>query len=471
MAPTVVRAGFVALAAAGGFGIVLYVAAWALMLWTGRGTGRGVPEEGLGPPDRVLATALVTVGLLLLVQGLGLGFDPSVSLPLVLVGLGLLVTWHRFGVETLITGREAAARSRWASFSPGSESPGRSRSRRPGRRPRRRPAHGRGRGRPRPRQPPRSRGSYATSLRSGASASARRNVRASLRTSTTRSSRRSRSSSAPAAIPSGPQRSLGGRSGSCGPGSTARTAIGVQALCGGARGRLRRGRAAPRHSRARGRRWWRAGRSRVVEAMGAVREAVVNAARHAETDRIDVYAERDPTVSACTCATPVEVSRPRRCRRTGRGYESRWSGGWSVLEARRRDVFSGEGTEVELRLQRARDASRGRGRRPRARARRCAYRAGGACGRHRRGGDVLEAIEVIARSGRTSFCWTFIFPAAEARPSSWARSTGRRDGLPRTVRVRRCRGRRRGDPVGCPVRDEGHLGRRARARDRARRGR
>jgi signal transduction histidine kinase len=110
VAPIVVRAGFVALAAAGGFGIVLYVAAWALMLWTGRGRGRGVPEEGLGPPDRVLATALVTIGLLLFVQGLGLGFDPSVSLPLVLVGVGLLVTWHRFGMETLITGRDAAAR-------------------------------------------------------------------------------------------------------------------------------------------------------------------------------------------------------------------------------------------------------------------------------------------------------------------------------------------------------------------------
>ena len=80
------------------------------MLWTGHGRGRGVPKEGLGPPDRVVATMLVTVGLLLLVQGLGLGFDPSVSLPLVLVGLGLLVTWHRFGVETLISGRDAALR-------------------------------------------------------------------------------------------------------------------------------------------------------------------------------------------------------------------------------------------------------------------------------------------------------------------------------------------------------------------------
>jgi signal transduction histidine kinase/phage shock protein PspC (stress-responsive transcriptional regulator) len=110
VAPIVVRAGFVVLAAAGGFGIVLYVAGWALMSWTGRGKGRGVPEEGLGPLDRVLASALVTVGLLLLVQGLGLGFGSSVSLPLMLVGLGLLVTWHRVGMGTLVTGRDAAAR-------------------------------------------------------------------------------------------------------------------------------------------------------------------------------------------------------------------------------------------------------------------------------------------------------------------------------------------------------------------------
>jgi signal transduction histidine kinase len=110
VAPIVVRAGFVVLAAAGGFGIALYLAAWALMWRTGRAGGRGVPEEGLGPPDRVLAIALVTAGLLLLVQGLGIGFGSSVSLPLVLVGLGLLVTWHRVGVGTLITGRDAAAR-------------------------------------------------------------------------------------------------------------------------------------------------------------------------------------------------------------------------------------------------------------------------------------------------------------------------------------------------------------------------
>ena len=48
---------------------------------------------------------------------------------------------------------------------------------------------------------------------------------------------------------------------------------------------------------------------RVIEAMGAVREAVVNAARHADTDRIDVYAE--------TGADGLTVY----VRDTGRGFE------------------------------------------------------------------------------------------------------------------------------------------------------
>jgi signal transduction histidine kinase len=110
VAPIVVRAGFVALAAAGGIGIALYLAAWALMSWMGRPTASAAPGEGLGPPDRVLAAALLTVGLLLLVEGLGLGFDPSVSVPLSFVGLGLLVAWHRVGLGTLVTDRGTTGR-------------------------------------------------------------------------------------------------------------------------------------------------------------------------------------------------------------------------------------------------------------------------------------------------------------------------------------------------------------------------
>jgi signal transduction histidine kinase len=110
IAPIVVRAGFVALGAAGGIGILLYVAAWTLMAWRGRAPAVGAPVEGLGPPDRVLATAVVTVGLLLLVEGLGLGFDPSVSLPLAIVGLGLLVASHRVGLGTLIADRRTTGR-------------------------------------------------------------------------------------------------------------------------------------------------------------------------------------------------------------------------------------------------------------------------------------------------------------------------------------------------------------------------
>ena len=88
------------------------------------GEAAACPRKGSGRPTASSQPPSWPSGLLLLVQGLGLGFDPSVSLPLVLVGLGLLVTWHRFGVETLITGRTRLRGSRWASFSPVSESRG-----------------------------------------------------------------------------------------------------------------------------------------------------------------------------------------------------------------------------------------------------------------------------------------------------------------------------------------------------------
>ncbi len=84
--------------------------------------------------------------------------------------------------------------------------------------------------------------------------------------------------------------------------------------------------------------------------MGAVREAVVNAARHAETDRIDVYAETGPTVSACTCDTgrgfAPEAVPPDRAglRESVVGRMERLGGTAAVTSS------PGEGTEVELRL-------------------------------------------------------------------------------------------------------------------------
>lgn len=93
--PLVVRAGFVALTAAGGVGLVLYAVAWAVMALAPPAPARSGHLEGLGRRERILGVALVVVGLALLVQSLDLGFDSSVARPVGLVGLGLLIAWHR----------------------------------------------------------------------------------------------------------------------------------------------------------------------------------------------------------------------------------------------------------------------------------------------------------------------------------------------------------------------------------------
>jgi signal transduction histidine kinase/phage shock protein PspC (stress-responsive transcriptional regulator) len=110
--PVVVRAAFVLLGAAGGLGVLLYVLAWAVMAAFGGTAGRPpTPVEGLGPLDRVLGVALTTVGVLLFVQAAGLGFDGRTSWPVLLVGLGLLLAWHRRRLGAFVEpGRSAALR-------------------------------------------------------------------------------------------------------------------------------------------------------------------------------------------------------------------------------------------------------------------------------------------------------------------------------------------------------------------------
>jgi signal transduction histidine kinase len=110
--PVVVRAAFVVLAAAGGLGVALYVLAWLVMGWLGeRMATDSEPIDGLGDLDRVLGVALVTSGLLLLVQALDLGFGRRTALPVVLVGVGLLLAWHRRRLGAFVDGgRNAAVR-------------------------------------------------------------------------------------------------------------------------------------------------------------------------------------------------------------------------------------------------------------------------------------------------------------------------------------------------------------------------
>ena len=109
--PLVVRVAFVVLAAAGGLGVLLYLAAWAAMAALGGPPGAAPRVDGLGPVDRVLGVALTTVGLLLLVEAVGLGFSWGTAWPVLLVGAGLLLAWHRKRLGTFVEpGRNAALR-------------------------------------------------------------------------------------------------------------------------------------------------------------------------------------------------------------------------------------------------------------------------------------------------------------------------------------------------------------------------
>jgi signal transduction histidine kinase len=110
--PVVVRAAFVVLAAAGGIGVLLYLLAWgAMAAYGGTAERASGPVEGLGPLDRVLGVALTTVGAVLLVQAVGLGFDGRTLWPVLLVGLGLLLAWNRKRLGAFVEpGRSAALR-------------------------------------------------------------------------------------------------------------------------------------------------------------------------------------------------------------------------------------------------------------------------------------------------------------------------------------------------------------------------
>ena len=109
--PVVVRAAFVLLAVAGGLGVLLYLVAWILMAVFGGAARPSAPVEGLGPLDRVVGVAMTTVGVLLFVQAAGLGFDARTSWPVLLVGLGLLLAWHRKRLGAFVEpGRNAALR-------------------------------------------------------------------------------------------------------------------------------------------------------------------------------------------------------------------------------------------------------------------------------------------------------------------------------------------------------------------------
>jgi signal transduction histidine kinase len=110
-----VRAAFVVLAVAGGWGVLFYLGAFVVMAATTR-RHPDVPytpvPKGSRPSDRVLAVVLVVMGLLLVIQTLGGGFRSSIAWPTALVGLGALVVWYRGRADGLVAATSGGATAR-----------------------------------------------------------------------------------------------------------------------------------------------------------------------------------------------------------------------------------------------------------------------------------------------------------------------------------------------------------------------
>ena len=105
-----VRLAFIALAAAGGAGILAYALFWVFApqnpfgAETGRDRGRNLTV--------LLALGALTLGTLLLLASLGVGLDPGVTVPLVTVGVGVVILWRQADDDARARWRQATGTHR-----------------------------------------------------------------------------------------------------------------------------------------------------------------------------------------------------------------------------------------------------------------------------------------------------------------------------------------------------------------------
>src|SRR5436190_2009553 len=94
--PLWLRIAFVAAAAAGGFGVVVYLLCWAFMPADAGVVPRRLPWGGRRASIEVGAGAgLLLLALLLAVRATGIWFSDAIVWPLVLVGAGAALLWRQ----------------------------------------------------------------------------------------------------------------------------------------------------------------------------------------------------------------------------------------------------------------------------------------------------------------------------------------------------------------------------------------
>jgi len=99
--PIIVRAAFIILTVAGGFGIPLYLVLWWFMREPDGSRGIRLDHVHLSTGDlrQPVAVGLVVGGTLLLLRSLGLWFSDAVVWPITLAGFGVALLWARTGDE------------------------------------------------------------------------------------------------------------------------------------------------------------------------------------------------------------------------------------------------------------------------------------------------------------------------------------------------------------------------------------
>src|SRR4051812_5358565 len=95
--PLVVRVGFIAAALAGGFGVAIYVLAWALLpAGSARAAGRPRSLPAGGAAIQVgLGVGLLLLAVLLAFRELGLWFSDAIVWPSVLIAAGGALIWRQ----------------------------------------------------------------------------------------------------------------------------------------------------------------------------------------------------------------------------------------------------------------------------------------------------------------------------------------------------------------------------------------